>query len=93
VQCTIWKTSAHREIPCAAVGVLQNLDPLVALGHAEEVALNVGLALGVQQNKRLTTTKSWKACTHTHHSDHSVYSSDLVRYSPVSKTLSTVASS
>lgn len=35
----------HREVPRRAVLVPQDFDPLIALGHAEEVALDVGLAL------------------------------------------------
>lgn len=39
------RAEPHREVPRCAVAVSQDFDPLIALGHAEEVALDVGLAL------------------------------------------------
>lgn len=36
---------AHREVLWCAVLVSQDFDPLIALSHAEEVALDVGLTL------------------------------------------------
>lgn len=36
---------AHRKVPRCAVLVPKDFDPLIALGHTEEVALDVSLTL------------------------------------------------
>lgn len=40
---------SHRKIPRSAVLVFEDFDLLIAFGHAEEVALDVGLALRVNK--------------------------------------------
>lgn len=42
MQQTEWP---HREVSCCAVLILEDLNPLVALCHAQEVAPDVGLTL------------------------------------------------
>lgn len=39
----------HRKIPRRAVLVFEDFNPLIAFGHAEEVALDVGLTLRRKQ--------------------------------------------
>lgn len=48
----------HRKIPRRAVLVFEDFNPLVAFGHAEEVAVDVGLAL--QRNKHSSTSDTFQ---------------------------------
>lgn len=48
----------HRKVPRRAVLVFEDFNPLIAFGHAEEVALDVGLAL--RGNKHSSTSDTFQ---------------------------------
>lgn len=48
----------HRKIPRHAVLVFEDFNPLIAFGHAEEVALDVGLRLW--RNKHSSTSDTFQ---------------------------------